>query len=75
MIEFGISNYVNRTVGDLCVEHRLFGLQKDDHSVIYDEQYVDTVPVGIGNIYSAIFNHQNKDYYAIQFTQDSVWIF
>lgn len=50
-----------------------FGLKKGDHfSVIYDEEYVDTVRVGIGKIYSAAFNHRNKDFYAISFEQDSM---
>lgn len=50
-----------------------FGLKKGDHfSVIYEEQYVDTVRVGIGKIHSAVFNHSNKDFYAISFKQDSV---
>lgn len=48
-----------------------FGLQKHDHfSVIYDEQYVDTIPIGIGHIYSVLFNHQQKDFYATSFMQD-----
>jgi len=74
MIEFGINPIMSIELSEIYAwSIDFFGLQKDDHfSVIYDEQYVDTVPVGIGNIYSAIFNHQNKDYYAIQFTQDSV---
>lgn len=50
-----------------------FGLKKGDHfSVIYDEEYVDTVRVGIGKIHSAVFNHRDKDFYAISFKQDSV---
>lgn len=50
-----------------------FGLKKGDHfSVIYEEAYVDTVRVGIGKIHSALFNHRNKDFYAISFQQDSV---
>jgi murein DD-endopeptidase MepM/ murein hydrolase activator NlpD len=50
-----------------------FGLKKGDHfSVIYEEEYVDTVRVGIGKIHSAVFNHRNKDFYAISFEQDSV---
>ncbi len=50
-----------------------FGLKKGDHfSVIYEEEYVDTVRVGIGKIYSALFNHRDSDFYAISFEQDSV---
>ena len=47
-----------------------FGLQKDDSfTVIYDERYVDSVSVGIGRIWGAIFNHAGKTYYAIPFKQ------
>ncbi|MCK4788122.1 MAG: peptidoglycan DD-metalloendopeptidase family protein [Desulfobacteraceae bacterium] len=51
-----------------------FGLQKGDRfTAIYDEEYVDdTLSIGIGHIYSVVFNHMGKDYYAFQFVQDSV---
>jgi len=49
-----------------------FGLQKGDYfTAIYDEEYVDTISIGIGHIYSVIFNHMGKDFYAFQFVQDS----
>ena len=49
-----------------------FGLQvEDSFRVIYNEMYVDTNSIGIKNIYAAFFRHENKDYYAIPFTQDS----
>jgi len=48
-----------------------FGLQKGDQFfVIYDERMLDTVSVGVERIYAALFNHQNKDFYAIYFVQD-----
>ncbi len=49
-----------------------FGLQKGDQfHVIYDEKYLsDTVSAGIEKIYAALFNHQNKDFYAVYFVQD-----
>ncbi len=50
-----------------------FGLQpKDSFSVIYDELFVDTVSVGLGEIHAAYFRHGGKDIYAIPFIQDSV---
>ena len=51
-----------------------FGLQKgDSFTAIYDEEFVDdTLSIGIGHIYSVVFNHRGKDYYAFQFVQDSV---
>lgn len=49
-----------------------FGLQKGDQFyVIYEESFInDTVSVGIERIHGALFNHQNKDFYAIYFVQD-----
>ncbi|MBN2482426.1 MAG: peptidoglycan DD-metalloendopeptidase family protein [Bacteroidales bacterium] len=53
-----------------------FGLQPEDSfSIIYDELYVDTVSVGMGEIHAAYFRHAGKDLYAIPFVQDSVSTF
>ncbi len=50
-----------------------FGLQKGDQfSVLYDELYVDSTFVGIGQVHAAQFYHGDKDYYAFYFEQDSV---
>lgn len=47
-----------------------FGLQKGDgFTVIYDEKYIDTVCVGIGQVWGARFNHAGKSVYAIPFKQ------
>ncbi len=47
-----------------------FGLQEgDEFTVVYDEQFVDSVSVGTGRIWGAIFNHSGKEYYAIPFKQ------
>ncbi len=47
-----------------------FGLQHGDHfTVVYDELYVDSVSVGLGNIYGASFNHGGRDLLAIPFKQ------
>lgn len=49
-----------------------FGLQKgDSFKVVYEEEYVDTVSVGIKSIKYALFNHMGEDYFAIPFEQDS----
>jgi len=49
-----------------------FGLAVgDSFKVIYDELYVDTSSVGLGEIHSAYFRHLDKDFYAIPFVQDS----
>lgn len=48
-----------------------FGLQKNDQFyVIYEEKFLDTVSAGIEHIKAALFNHQDKDFYAIYFVQD-----
>jgi murein DD-endopeptidase MepM/ murein hydrolase activator NlpD len=50
-----------------------FGLQPaDSFSVVYDEQYVDTISVGLGKIHTAYFRHAGSDFYAIPFVQDSI---
>ncbi|MBI9067045.1 MAG: peptidoglycan DD-metalloendopeptidase family protein [Salinivirgaceae bacterium] len=48
-----------------------FGLQKEDKFyVIYEERFLDSTSAGIERIHAALFNHQNKDFYAIYFVQD-----
>jgi murein DD-endopeptidase MepM/ murein hydrolase activator NlpD len=50
-----------------------FGLQPGDHfTVIFDEQFVDTVSIGLGRIHAASFYHGGHVLLAIPFTQDSV---
>ena len=47
-----------------------FGLQTGDNfTVIYEKQYVDTVCIGSGRIWGAVFNHNGKELYAIPFRQ------
>lgn len=48
-----------------------FGVQKGDgFTVIYDNEYIDSVSVGTGMIWGAIFQHRGKEYYAVPFNQD-----
>ena len=50
-----------------------FGLQKGDgFKVIYDELYVDTISVGIGQIHAALFTHSDKPFYAFHFHYDTI---
>jgi murein DD-endopeptidase MepM/ murein hydrolase activator NlpD len=50
-----------------------FGLQREDSiRVIYDEYFVDSIPIGIGFIHGAYFRHMNSDFWAIPFVQDSI---
>ncbi|MEA3316781.1 MAG: peptidoglycan DD-metalloendopeptidase family protein [Bacteroidota bacterium] len=50
-----------------------FGLEKNDKfNVIYNELFVDSLSIGIGEIYAVNFTHKNDNYYAFEFMQDSV---
>lgn len=50
-----------------------FGIQKGDKfRVIYEESFVDSVSIGIGNIYACQFEHNNVSFYAFQYKQDSI---
>jgi murein DD-endopeptidase MepM/ murein hydrolase activator NlpD len=49
-----------------------FGLQPGDKfTVVYDELFVDSVSIGLGQIYGASFTHGGRDLLAIPFKQDS----
>ena len=48
-----------------------FAIQPGDRfRAIYDERYVDSVSVGIGNIYAVEFDHYGNENYAFLFDQD-----
>ncbi|PLX11698.1 MAG: metalloendopeptidase [Marinilabiliales bacterium] len=50
-----------------------FGLEEGDKfKVIYDEQFVDSIPIGIGEIYAASFNHRGEELLAYEFEQDGI---
>lgn len=51
-----------------------FHLQKGDKfKIIYEENYIhDTIPVGIGDIKAAYFEHKNTANYAFNYVTDSV---
>jgi murein DD-endopeptidase MepM/ murein hydrolase activator NlpD len=50
-----------------------FGIEKGDHfTVVYDEEYVDSIPIGIGTIHAAYFHHRGKPFYAFRYEQDSI---
>jgi hypothetical protein len=51
-----------------------YHLQKGDNfKVIYEELYIDKKFFAVGTIKAAYFNHNGKDFFAIPFTQDSVF--
>lgn len=48
-----------------------FGLQQGDaFKIMYDEEYVDSMAIGIGEIHGAWFRHAGKEFTAIPFEQD-----
>lgn len=50
-----------------------FGIaKKDSFTVMYDEEFVDSVSLGISKIHGAVFSHLGHSYYALPFIQDSV---
>lgn len=52
----------------------LFGLQKGDRfRVLYEEQFVDSVSIGIGPIQASQFEHVGRNYQAYRFFQDTVF--
>ncbi|NQU84334.1 MAG: peptidoglycan DD-metalloendopeptidase family protein [Mariniphaga sp.] len=47
-----------------------FGIQKGDrYRILYDEQFVDGEPIGIGEIHAAQFQHMGKDFYSFRYIQ------
>jgi len=51
-----------------------FAIQKGDRfRVIYDEQFVDSTSIGIGEIYAVQFDHYGEANYAFIFNQDERW--
>ena len=50
-----------------------FGIQKgDSFRVIYDEDFVDTISMGISKVHSACFTHYGNDYWAFEYVQDGI---
>ncbi|MEM7367945.1 MAG: peptidoglycan DD-metalloendopeptidase family protein [Bacteroidota bacterium] len=50
-----------------------FHLEKGDHfKVIYEEQFVDEISIGISRILAAQIQHEGVDYHAFYFRQDSL---
>ena len=50
-----------------------YAIQKGDaFKVIYEELSVDGKPISIGEIHSAVFIHNSKEYYAYRYTQGNI---
>lgn len=71
MIDGGMSPALAMDLSDMYAwTIDFFGLQEgDSFRVLYDERFVDTVSIGNGRIWGAIFTHSGKEYYAIPFKQ------
>lgn len=53
-----------------------FGLQQGDtFKVIYEQQFIDTSFIGIGDVVTAYMKHSGQDFFAIPFEQDSTLSF
>ncbi len=50
-----------------------FGLQKGDrYKIVYEEEYIDTISLGVRKIYAAWFEHAGTEFYAIPLIQDDI---
>jgi murein DD-endopeptidase MepM/ murein hydrolase activator NlpD len=50
-----------------------FGIEKGDYfKVMYTEDYVDSVSVGISSIKTALFHHRGESFYSFYFQEDSL---
>ena len=71
----GLSPYLTYTMADNIFAWAIdfSKLQKKDKfKIIYEQLYInDTIPVGIGEIKAAYFEHGGKDFYGFKFLADS----
>ncbi|MBI9039780.1 peptidoglycan DD-metalloendopeptidase family protein [Lutibacter sp.] len=75
MDEQGLNLYLAYDLSDIYAwTIDFFRLQKNDKfKIIYEQHYInDTIPVGIGKIKGAYFEHVGKPFYAFKFTTDSI---
>ncbi|NOR27693.1 MAG: peptidoglycan DD-metalloendopeptidase family protein [Lutibacter sp.] len=74
--EQGLSSYLTYKMADDIYAWTIdfSRLQKNDKfKLIYEQFYInDTVPVGIGEVKAAYFEHGNKPFYAFKFVADSI---
>lgn len=72
--EQGLSPLLSNELSDVYAwTIDFFGLEKGDRfKVIYDENFIDSTSIGIGEIKAALFEHSGRKYYAFRYVQDSV---
>ena len=72
----GLSPYLTYTMADNIFAWTIdfSKLQKEDKfKIIYEQLYInDSIPVGIGEIKAAYFEHGGKDFYGFKFLADSI---
>lgn len=74
MDDQGLSFYLALEMADIYAwTIDFFRLQKNDKfKLVYEQLYInDTIPVGIGDIKAAYFEHGNKPFYAFRYVPDS----
>lgn len=74
MDEQGLNKYLAYEMSDIYAwTIDFFRLQKNDKfKIIYEQYYInDTIPVGIGKIKAAYFEHGGKPFYAFKFLANS----
>ncbi|TKG92361.1 metalloendopeptidase [Puteibacter caeruleilacunae] len=69
MVDNGVNPLLSNKLSDIYAwSIDFFGIKKGDQfKVIYEENYVDSVPIGLGKIQAALINHMGKDYWGIRF--------
>ncbi len=74
MTENGVSPVLALELSDIYAwTVDFFGIEKGDYfKVLYTEDYVDSVSVGISSIEGALFHHRGDNYYAFNFQEDSI---
>lgn len=51
-----------------------FGIEKGDYfKVLYQEMFVDSTSIGVGEVKAALFHHRNRNYYAFRFNEGDEW--
>lgn len=77
MVEINASPLLSNELSEIFAwSIDFFGLQQGDtFKVIYEQQFIDTTYIGIGDVLAAYMKHSGKDFYAIPFEQDSTLSF
>lgn len=77
MIDYNLNPILANELSDIFAwSIDFFGIQQgDEFKVIYEEEYIDSLSIGIGQVYAVWFKHMGDEYYAFLFNQDSTLSF